>query len=83
MDSGQDRLLQFERDLLSGKNICSSEGIFVNFPPSLKRPFQMKGLGPVSYTHLDYDRRTPFVSDAGRRQIAVPGIQCKRLGNEI
>ena len=47
MDSGQDRLLQFERDLLSGKNICSSEGIFVNFPPSLKRPFQMKGLGLI------------------------------------
>ena len=45
MDSGQDRLLQFDRDLLSGKNICSSEGIFVNFPPSLKKPFQMKGLG--------------------------------------
>mgnify|MGYP006934239556 FL=1 len=47
MDSGQDRLLQFDRDLLSGKNICSSEGIFVNFPPSLKRPFQMKGLGLI------------------------------------
>ena len=47
MDSGQDRLLQFERDLLSGKNICSSEGIFVNFPPSLKKPFQMKGLGLI------------------------------------
>ena len=47
MDSGQDRLLQFDRDLLSGKNICSSEGIFVNFPPSLKKPFQMKGLGLI------------------------------------
>ena len=47
MNSGQDRLLQFDRDLLSGKNICSSEGIFVNFPPSLKKPFQMKGLGLV------------------------------------
>ena len=47
MNSGQDRLLQFDRDLLSGKNICSSEGIFVNFPPSLKKTFQMKGLGLV------------------------------------
>ena len=47
MNSGQDRLLQFDRDLLSGKNICSSEGVFVNFPPSLKKPFQMKGLGLV------------------------------------
>ena len=47
MDSGQDRLLQFDRDLLSGKNICSSEGIFVNFPPSLKKPFQMKGRGLI------------------------------------
>ena len=41
MNSGQDRLLQFDRDLLSGKNICSSEGIFVNFPPSLKKPFRL------------------------------------------
>ena len=47
MDTQQDRLLQFDRDLLSGKNICSSEGIFVNFPPSLKKPFQMKGLGLI------------------------------------
>lgn len=47
MDSGQERLLQFDRDLLSGKNICSSEGIFINFPPSLKKPFQMKGLGLI------------------------------------
>ena len=47
MDTGQNRLLQFDRDLLSGKNICSSRGIFVTFPSSLKRPFQMKGLGLV------------------------------------
>ena len=26
MDTQQDRLLQFDRDLLSGKNICSSRG---------------------------------------------------------
>ncbi len=47
MDSGQDRLLQFELRFVKGKNICSSEGIFVNFPPSLKKPFQMKGLGLI------------------------------------
>ena len=27
MDTQQDRLLQFDRDLLSGKNICSSRGV--------------------------------------------------------
>ena len=31
MGIGRDRLLQFERDLLNGKNICSSRGIFVTF----------------------------------------------------
>ena len=32
MDTQQDRLLQFDRDLLSGKNICSSRGVLVTFP---------------------------------------------------
>lgn len=36
MDTQQDRLLQFDRDLLSGKNICSSRGVLVTFPSSLK-----------------------------------------------
>ena len=47
MDTQQDRLLQFDRDLLSGKNICSSQGIFITFPSSLKSLFQMKGLGVI------------------------------------
>ena len=47
MDTLQDRLLQFDRDLLSGKNICSSQGIFITFPSSLKSLFQMKGLGVI------------------------------------
>lgn len=45
MDTQQDRLLQFDRDLLSGKNICSSRGVLVTFPSSLKKLFHMKGLG--------------------------------------
>ena len=43
MDTQQDRLLQFDRDLLSGKNICSSRGVLVTFPSSLKKLFHMKG----------------------------------------
>lgn len=47
MDTRQDCLWQFDRDLLSGKNICSSRGVFATFPSSLKRLFHMKGLGVV------------------------------------
>ena len=47
MDTQQDRLLQFDRDLLSGKNICSSKGVLVTFPSSLKKLFHMKGLGVI------------------------------------
>ena len=47
MGIGRDRLLQFERDLLNGKNICSSRGIFVTFPSPLQAPFRMKGLGVI------------------------------------
>ena len=47
MDTQQDRLLQFDRDLSSGKNICSSRGVLVTFPSSLKKLFHMKGLGVI------------------------------------
>lgn len=47
MDTQQDRLLQFDRDLLSGKNICSSRGVLMTFPSSLKKLFHMKGLGVI------------------------------------
>ena len=47
MGIGRDRLLQFDRDLLNGKNICSSRGIFVTFPSPLQAPFRMKGLGVI------------------------------------
>ena len=50
MDTQQDRLLQFDRDLLSGKNICSSRGVLVTFPSSLKKLFHMKGLGGLFVT---------------------------------
>lgn len=43
----QDRLLQFDRDLLNGENICSSRGMFATFPSSLRKPFRMKGLGLI------------------------------------
>ena len=45
MDTGQNRLLQFDRDLLSGKNICSSRGIFVTFPSSLKKTLSNERVG--------------------------------------
>ena len=48
MGIGRDRLLQFERDLLNGKNICSSRGIFVTFPSPLQAPFRMKALMLIS-----------------------------------
>ena len=47
MDTQQDRLLQFDGDLLSGKNICSSRGVLVTFPSSLKKLFHRKGLGVI------------------------------------
>lgn len=47
MDIQQERLLQFDRDLLSAKDICSSRGIFTTFPSSLKALFHMKGLGVI------------------------------------
>ena len=47
MDTQQERLLQLDRDLKSGKNICSSGGVLSCFPSSLKEPFLMQGLGLV------------------------------------
>ena len=47
MDTQQERLLQLDRDLKSGKNICSSGGVLSCFPSSLKEPFLMQGLGLI------------------------------------
>lgn len=47
MDAQQERLLRFDRDMLSGNSICSSGGIFTDFPSSLKSLFRMKGLGVI------------------------------------
>lgn len=47
MDTQQERLSRFNRDMLSGKSICSSGGILTDFPPSLKDLFRMKGLGLI------------------------------------
>lgn len=47
MDAQQERLLRFDRDMLSGNSICSSGGVFTDFPSSLKSLFRMKGLGVI------------------------------------
>lgn len=47
MDAQQERLSRFDRDMLSGNSICSSGGIFTDFPSSLKSLFRMKGLGVI------------------------------------
>ena len=47
MDTQQERLLQLDRDLKSGRNICSSGGVLSCFPSSLKEPFLMQGLGLI------------------------------------
>ena len=47
MNTFQERLLQLDRDLLSGNNICSSRGVLNAFPSSLKKLFLMRGLGLI------------------------------------
>lgn len=47
MDTRQERLMQLDRDLQNGKDICSSGGVLAAFPTSLKSPFLMKGLGVI------------------------------------
>lgn len=47
MDTQQERLSRFDRDMLSGNSICSSGGVLTGFPSSLKSLFRMKGLGLI------------------------------------
>lgn len=47
MDAQQKRLSRLNHALLSGENICSSEGMVCTFPTSLKEPFLIKGAGLV------------------------------------
>ena len=47
MDTHQERLSRLNHALLSGKDVCSSEGMLRDFPESLKKPFQVKGVGLV------------------------------------
>lgn len=47
MDTQQERLVRFDRALLSRQQICSSEGVLCAFPPSLKSPFLINGVGLV------------------------------------
>lgn len=45
MDTQQERLLHLDHALLSGENICSSEGMLRSFPSSFKTPFCINGGG--------------------------------------
>lgn len=47
MDTQQERLSRLNYALLSGENVCSSEGMLRDFPESLKNPFQVNGVGLV------------------------------------
>ena len=47
MDTQQERLSRLDHALLSGKDVCSSEGMLRDFPESLKKPFQVNGVGVV------------------------------------
>lgn len=47
MDSQLERLSRLDHALLSGKSICSSEGMLRCFPESLRSPFQVDGVGLV------------------------------------
>lgn len=47
MDTQQERLSRLNRDLLNGKNICTSEGALTAFPSSLQSLFRIKGLGLI------------------------------------
>ena len=47
MDTQQERLLHLDHALLSGENICSSEGMLRSFPSSFKTPFCINGVGVV------------------------------------
>ena len=47
MDTQQERLYRLNHALLSGKDVCSSEGMLHDFPESLKKPFQVNGVGVV------------------------------------
>ena len=47
MDTQQERLSRLNHALLSGEDVCSSEGMLHDFPESLKKPFQVNGVGLV------------------------------------
>ena len=45
MDTQQERLSRLNHALLSGEDVCSSEGMLHDFPESLKKPFQWSRAG--------------------------------------
>lgn len=54
MDTQQERLSQLDKELLSGKDICSSGGILDTFPSSLKNLICIKGLGLIICQHGNF-----------------------------
>lgn len=68
MDTQQERLLRLDRALLSRQQICSSEGMLSTFPPSLKSPFIIEGIGLVICRQGDFAftlNQKPFSAKAG------------------
>ena len=53
MDTQQERLSRLNHALLSGEDVCSSEGMLHDFPESLKKPFQVNGVGLVVYSESE------------------------------
>lgn len=45
MDTQQERLSHLDRALAGGQSICSSEGMLTTFPPSLRSPIRVNGVG--------------------------------------
>lgn len=47
MENHKERLVQLNRSLTAGHNICSSEGFLTDFPPILKTSFETNGVGLI------------------------------------
>lgn len=75
MNTFQERLLQLDRDLLSGNNICSSRGVLNAFPSSLKKLFLMRGAWAdyLSAGKFSVCAESTLISGKRRRNSLYPG----------
>ena len=73
MNTFQERLLQLDRDLLSGNNICSSRGVLNAFPSSLKKLFLMRGLGLIICRQGNFQFESTLISGKRRRNSLYSG----------